>query len=187
MFLRKWDDFVARISVFRSGTNGNVSHACGCIYIRSQIVPSACLGLRCSYVSWGVGYRFALLVSVWTLYCNSMNSMTSLTGILGQFMFHFEIVPMSHEWCTNGTWTSVRDALTSKYSACYWQGCEDPDRCSCLSFVIYFVRSIFCTIRALKGYGDTQSGPAGSAMQQFVRISNFGQHRLKVSNLYLCM
>jgi len=60
-------------------------------------------------------HRFPLFGSIGNLYGFSLYSITYFTGILGQLIFHFEIVPMSLELCNNGASTFTRNALTSKY------------------------------------------------------------------------
>lgn len=93
---------MARISVFRPGTTRNVCVACGSVDIRSQC--GAFLGLE---------YRFPLFGSIGNLYGFSLYSITYFTGILGQFIFHFEIVLMSLEFSTNVASTFTRNALMS--------------------------------------------------------------------------
>jgi hypothetical protein len=68
----------------------------------------------CVNVVLGPEYRFLLFVSIGNLYGVSLYSVTYYTGILGQFIFHFEIVSLSLKLCTSVALTFTRYALTSK-------------------------------------------------------------------------
>jgi hypothetical protein len=71
----------------------------------------------CVNVFLGLENRFSLFGSIGNLYGFSLHSITHFTGILGQLIFHFEIVPMSLELYTNVASTFTRNALTSKYAS----------------------------------------------------------------------
>jgi hypothetical protein len=105
MSLRKWDDFVVRISFGQEPIEMFMTHV---------VVLTSGHRLWCVNVFIGLVYRLPLFGSIGNLYGFSLYSITYFTG-MGQFIFHFEIVPMSLELCTSIASTFTRNALTYKY------------------------------------------------------------------------
>lgn len=139
--LRNWDNFVTRISLAR------YQYKC----LRRIWLRWLPVTVWCFNVFLRLEYRFTLFGAIGNLYCFSLYSITYFTGILGQLILHFEIVPMSRELCTNVASTFTRNALTSKYV-------------SMLPRRLWGARRLFMLI----SHYACPEGPAGGAVQLFV-------------------
>jgi len=121
------------------------------IFAMHAVVLTSGHRVWCVNVFLGLEYRFPPFGSIGNLYGFSLYSITYFTGILDEFIFHFGIVPMSLELCTNTDSTFNRNALMSKYVSILLRSLRRP-------------RRLFVLI----SHYSCHERPAGGAVQHFV-------------------